>query len=85
MLEKGDQADFAAAMAPRPLMIWAPTEDIGMPREGVDRFREVVAPAYERAGRSSALLIHQLPGEHTFSMAAFEAMTEFFRTHLRGE
>ena len=85
MLEKGDQADFAAAMAPRPLMVWAPTEDIGMPREGVDRFREVVAPAYERAGRSSALLNHQPPGQHTFSMAAFEAMTEFFRTHLRGE
>ena len=85
MLEKGDQADFAAAMAPRPLMVWAPTEDIGMPREGVDRFREVVAPAYERAGRSSTLLIHQPPGEHTFSKVAFEAMTKFFKTHLMGQ
>ena len=35
--------------------------------------------------RAPALVIHQPPDEHTFSMAAFEAMTEFFRTHLRGE
>jgi dienelactone hydrolase len=46
MLTKGDQGDFAAAMAPRPLMIWAPLSDIGMPKEGVDRFLEVVEPAY---------------------------------------
>jgi dienelactone hydrolase len=82
MLEKGDQAEFAAAMAPRPLMVWAPTEDIGMPKAGVDRFVGIVRPAYERAGKPDALVIHQQPGEHTFSMAAFDAMVRFFETHL---
>jgi dienelactone hydrolase len=38
MLARGDQADFAAAIAPRPLMLWAPRSDVGMPKEGVDRF-----------------------------------------------
>jgi dienelactone hydrolase len=37
MLTRGDQADFAAAAAPGPLMLWAPQRDIGMPKEGVDR------------------------------------------------
>jgi dienelactone hydrolase len=82
MLGKGDQADFAAAMAPRPLMLWAPTEDIGMPKAGVDQFVRVVRPAYERAGKPDALVIHQQPGQHEFSMEAFDAMIEFFRVHL---
>ena len=85
MLEKGDHGDFAAAMAPRPLMLWAPTEDVGMPREGVDRFRERVEPAYRQAGSPDALIIHQPPGEHSFTMEAFEAMERFFRRTLREE
>ncbi|MEZ5366597.1 MAG: alpha/beta hydrolase family protein [Bryobacterales bacterium] len=79
MLCKGDQADFAAALAPKPLMLWSPTEDVGMPREGVDRFVEQVRPAYERLGKSDAFVVHQQPGEHSFSMEAFEALTRFFR------
>lgn len=84
MLTKGDHGDFSAAMAPRPLMIWAPTEDIGMPREGVDRFAAAVRPAYERAGSAQRLVIHQPPGEHSFTMEAFGAMRQFFDTELRG-
>jgi hypothetical protein len=83
MLEKGDQADFAAAMAPRPLMVWAPTEDIGMPKPAVDKFASIVRPAYERAGKPEALLIRQRPGEHAFSMEAFDALIEFFGAHLK--
>ena len=82
MLEKGDQADFAAAMAPRPLMLWAPTEDIAMPKAAVDRFISIVRPAYERAGKPEAFVVHQQPGEHTFSLEAFEAMLNFFKTNL---
>lgn len=83
MLEKGDHGDFAAAMAPRPLMLWAPTSDIGMPKEGVDRFRALVEPAYQRAGAGSALRIHQPPGEHSFTLEAFEAMEAFLREFLQ--
>jgi hypothetical protein len=82
MLDKGDQGDFAAAMAPRPLMLWAPLQDIAMPKEAVDAFIQVVRPAYERAGRPDALVIHQRPGEHAFSLEAFDALIEFFRVHL---
>ena len=82
MLEKGDQGDFAAALAPRPLMLWAPTEDIGMPREGVDRFVERVRPAYENAGAPEAFRVHQQPGEHSFSLEAFEALVSFLQDAL---
>lgn len=83
MLQRGDHGDFASAMAPKPLMLWAPTSDVGMPREGVDRFRDQVEPAYAQAGAESALRIHQPPGEHSFTMEAFEAMASFFDAFLR--
>jgi dienelactone hydrolase len=82
-LSFGDQADYAAAMAPRPLMLWAPHEDIAMPREAVDRFVSIVRPAYIRAGAPEALVIHQRPGIHELSLEAFEAMSRFFDAHLR--
>ncbi len=83
MLEAGDHGDFAAANAPRPLMLWAPTSDVGMPREGVDRFRETAAAAYRQAGAASALQVHQPTGEHSFTVEAFEAMAAFLAQSLR--
>lgn len=83
MLNTGDQGDFAAAMAPRPLMLWAPLDDIGMPKEGVERFLQAVEPAYIQAGARDALVVHRPPGEHTFSLEAFQAMKAFFDSHLR--
>lgn len=77
MLTHGDQGDFAAALAPRPLMLWAPQSDIGMPKAGVDRFAATVRPAYARARAEGNLVIHQPPGEHEFTIEAFEAMVTF--------
>ena len=85
MLTKGDQADFAAAMAPRPLMLWAPRSDIGMPNEGVDRFLATAAPAYRRAGAEDRLVVHRPPGEHALTIESFEAMVQFFGKFLRQE
>ncbi len=82
IVAEGDQARFAAAMPPRPLMLWAPTEDIGMPREAVDAFVDAVAPVYERADAPGSFVVHQPPGEHAFSVEAFEAMERFFARHL---
>jgi dienelactone hydrolase len=82
MLTKGDQADFAAELAPRPLMLWAPRQDIGMPAEGVDQFAAKVKPSYERARAARNLVLHTPPGEHSFTMEAFEALVSFFRVHL---
>ena len=84
LLTRGDQGDFAAAHAPRPVMLWAPRSDIGMPDEGVDRFLEVVQPAYAKvAAAESALVVHRPPGEHDFSPEAFAALQAFFDTHLK--
>ena len=83
MLTLGDQGDFAAAQAPRPIMLWAPTEDIGMPKEGIQRFLEIVRPAYEKSKAPNALVVHQPPGEHSFTLEAFAAMEKFFREWLK--
>jgi dienelactone hydrolase len=83
MLQKGDQAYFAAAMAPRPLMLWAPQQDIGMPKQGVDAFIGIVRPAYLKAGAPDALVIHQPPGEHRFTLEAFASMKAFFDNQLK--
>jgi dienelactone hydrolase len=85
IVAEGDQAAFATSMAPRPLMLWAPTEDVGMPKEGVDAFASAVRPAYERAGAPGALVVHQPPGEHTFSPEAFAALSRFFAESLGGQ
>jgi dienelactone hydrolase len=83
MLARGDQGDFAAAVAPRPLMLWAPQRDIGMPKEGVDRFARIVRPAYARHKAERNLEIHQPDGEHEFTRDAFEAMVVFFERVLK--
>jgi dienelactone hydrolase len=84
MLTKGDHGEFAAAMAPRPLMLWAPRSDIGMPNEGIDRFLETAAPAYRRAGAPDNLVVHRPPGEHALTIESFEAVHQFFEKFLRG-
>lgn len=85
MLSKGDQGDFAATMAPNPLMLWAPLDDISMPKEGVDRFLEVVEPAYRQAASLDKLVVHRPPGDHAFSLQAFETLNEFLNAQLKGE
>lgn len=82
MLREGDQGDFAAAMAPRPLMLWAPLQDVGMPAAGVDHFLERAEPAYRRAGASEHLRVHRPPGGHEFSLEAFETLADFFDRYL---
>jgi dienelactone hydrolase len=84
MLTKGDHGEFAAANAPRPLMLWAPRSDIGMPNEGIDRFLAVAEPAYRRAGAAENLVVHRPPGEHALSIESFEAAYQFFQKFLKG-
>ncbi|HUS05738.1 MAG TPA: alpha/beta hydrolase family protein [Bryobacteraceae bacterium] len=84
MLTKGDHGEFAAAMAPRPLMLWAPRSDIGMPNQGIDRFLEVAEPAFQRAGAADRLVVHRPPGEHAMSIESFEAAFQFFQKFLKG-
>src|SRR5207302_1884775 len=71
--------------APRPLMLWAPRDDIGMPPEGVDRFLEVARPAYQRADAIDRLVVHRPPGEHAMTIESFEAAYQFFEEFLKGK
>ena len=82
MLTSGDQGDFAAAMAPRPLMLWAPTEDIGMPNQGIDRFLQVVEPAYKQAGAADHLVVHRPQGKHALTKESVSAAKAFFDRFL---
>jgi len=84
LLTKGDHGEFAAAMAPRPLMLWAPTNDIGMPNEGIDRFLEVAMPAYKQAGAADRLVVHRPPGQHALTMESVDAVFQFFEKFLKG-
>jgi hypothetical protein len=72
-------------MAPRPLMLWVPRNDIGMPNKGVDRFLEVAAPASGRAGAADRLVVHRPPGEHAMTIESFEAAFQFFDKFLKGQ
>jgi len=83
IVAKGDQAWFASAMAPKPLMVWAPTEDVGMTKEAVDHFVSIVKPAYECAGKPANFVVHQKPGIHSFTMEAFESLVTFFDAHFK--
>jgi hypothetical protein len=83
MLTRGDQGDFAAAMAPRPLMLWAPAQDIGMPNQGIDKFLEATVPAYKQAGAADRLVVHRPPGEHALTKESVEAAKQFFDRFLR--
>ena len=85
LLTKGDHGEFAAAMAPRPLMLWAPTSDIGMPNEGIDRFLQAAGPAYRQAGAADRLVVHRPPGEHALSKESVDAAFQFFEKFLKGK
>ena len=64
-------------------MLWAPQRDIGMPKEGVDRFAARVRPAFARHRAEGDLVINQPDGEHEFTREAFDAMAAFFERTLR--
>ncbi len=79
MLRYFDHPEIVAAcIAPRPLMLVAPTEDDDMPREGVDELIRVVAPLYEAAGQPGLFRVHRPPGIHTFLPEYFEWVVEWF-------
>jgi hypothetical protein len=64
-------------------MLWAPLDDIAMPKQAVDRFIQVVRPAYQRAGAENAFVAYQRPGVHQLTLEAFELMNQFFDRQLK--
>ncbi len=83
MLRYFDHANLvAAALAPRPLMMVAPTEDQDMPKEGVDELIRVVTPVYEAAGHPERFKVYQVPGKHLFKFEYFDWVVEWFDRFL---
>ncbi len=72
----------AACIAPRPLMMVAPTEDEDMPRKGVDELIQVVAPVYASAGHPERFKVYQPDGNHRFLVQYFEWMVKWFSLFL---
>ena len=82
MLRYFDQPEIVAScIAPRPLMIVAPTSD-SMPPSAVDDLARVVAPTYESLERPEQFKVYRPPGEHLFLPQHFEWMVDWFKRFL---
>lgn len=86
MLRYFDHADLVAAcLAPRPLMMIAPTEDQDMPKEGVDELIRVVRPVYQAAGYPQRFKVYQPPGKHLFKFEYFDWVVDWFDRFLAAD
>jgi dienelactone hydrolase len=83
ILLSGDHGDYVARQAPRAIFLWAPLEDIGMPKEGIDQLLARAGPAYQGLGYPGRLEVQRPQGGHVFSLAAFEHMYQFLQKRLQ--
>lgn len=72
----------AHCVAPRPLLVVAPTDDEDMPRAGVEQMAAVAREAYASHGVADHLSVRQPPGRHRFERNYFEWMVAWFERHL---
>ena len=80
-----DHPDIVTAcIAPRPLMLLAPTRDEDMPSSGVDDLLAAVQPAYADAGAEDRLEVHRPDLHHVFLIEHLEWVAGFFARHLVG-
>ena len=73
-----------ACIAPRPLMLLAPTRDEDMPASGVDDLLEAVKPVYAEAGAAHRLEVHRPDLHHVFLVEHLDWVAAFFARHLAG-
>ncbi len=78
-----DHAQLLPALAPRPLLVCAATEDIGMPLAGVQAFAEAARAEYAAQDRSDAFGLVVGAGGHALSLAGLECCAAFFDRHLK--
>lgn len=71
-----------ACIAPRPLMMVAPTLDSDMCRSGVEDLIRVVEPVYNSAEHPERFKVYQPEGRHAFLIEYFEWMVQWFRQFL---
>ena len=75
----------ANCIAPRPFMHVGPTEDVDMPRVGVEEMVPIVERAYRQAGGAERFKGYQPPGNHVFEVEYFEWMVGWFDRFLKGD
>ena len=71
-----------ACIAPRPLMLLAPTRDEDMPTSGVDDLLAAVEPVYADAGAADRLEVRRPDLHHVFLVEDLEWVAAFFARHL---
>lgn len=73
---------IAGAVAPRPFYAIAPTEDLEMPKTGVDWFIDRAAPAWAALGRADRFRVDQPPGGHAFKRSWLPGVIDWLDTNL---
>ncbi len=84
LLRYFDHADIiASCIPPRPFMAVGPTEDVDMPRSGVDEMIASASRSYAALGVPEHFKVYQPPGDHVFQIQYFEWMLDWFDRFLR--
>ncbi|MBI2505033.1 MAG: AAC(3) family N-acetyltransferase [Candidatus Latescibacteria bacterium] len=80
-----DHPQLLPALAPRPLLLCAATEDPGMPLAGVQAFAEAARAEYAAQGRTDAFGLFVEEGDHALTLAGLEHTVAFLDRHLKGQ
>lgn len=77
-----DHAQLVPALAPRPLLLCAATEDPGMPLAGVEVFAEAARQQYRAQGAEQRFDLLIETGGHAMTLAGLEHFCTFLATQL---
>ncbi len=78
-----DHAQLLPALAPRPLLLCAATEDPGMPLAGVQAFAEAARQEYRNRGVEQHFDLLVEPGGHAMTLAGLEHSCSFFASCMK--
>jgi len=78
-----DHPQLASALAPRPLLVCAATEDAGMPLEGVRAFEAAAREAYGDRGAQGRFRLMVEKGPHALTMKAFEMAADWLKQEVK--
>ena len=77
-----DHPQLVEAIAPRPLLLCAATQDSGMPLAGVKAFEKAAKKAYAASNAKDHFKVLVESGPHAMTEAGFETMVEFLDQKL---
>lgn len=81
--ENLDHPQLVSALAPRPLLVCAATEDAGMPLRGVRAFEDAAREAYGACGAQGRFRVIVEEGPHALTMKGFEVAADWLEEQLK--